>query len=102
MSLPYNTAPVISTFRSKALSRYWLKGDASRIRPDWVRRVRLILSQLDATRSPTEMDLPGLYFHALTGDRAGRFSVLVSRNWRITFAFEGENAIDIDMEDYHG
>jgi plasmid maintenance system killer protein len=32
----------------------------------------------------------------------GRFSELVSRNWRITFAFEGENAIDIDMEDYHG
>jgi proteic killer suppression protein len=45
------------------------------------------------------MDLLGLHFHALTGDRAGRFSVLVSRNWRSSFAFEGENAIDIDMED---
>jgi proteic killer suppression protein len=48
------------------------------------------------------MDLPGLRFHALTGDRPGRFSVLVSRNWRITFAFEGEDAVDIDMEDHHG
>jgi proteic killer suppression protein len=101
MALPYN-ADMIRTFRSKALSRYWLKGDASRIRPDWQPRVRLILSQLDVARKPKEMDLLGLRFHALTGDQAGRFSVLVSRNWRITFAFEGDDAIDIDMEDYHG
>jgi len=33
---------------------------------------------------------------------AGRFSVVVSRNWRITFSFEGEHAVDVDLEDYHG
>jgi len=48
------------------------------------------------------MDLLGLPFHALTGDQRGRFAVLVSRNWRVTFAFEGEDAVEIDMEDYHG
>jgi len=25
----------------------------------------------------------------------------VSGNWRITFAFDGEDAIDVDLEDYH-
>jgi proteic killer suppression protein len=93
---------MIEGFKSKALRRYWIKGDVSGIRPDWQAKVRLILSRLDAARVPAEMDSPGLGFHALKGDRAGRYAVWVSRNWRITFSWEGENATDVDMEDYHG
>jgi len=48
------------------------------------------------------MNLLGLRFHALTGGQRGRFALLVSRNWRITFGFEGEDAVEIDLEDYHG
>ena len=48
------------------------------------------------------MDVPGLRFHALTGDMAGRYAVLVSRNWRISFAFDADDAVDVDLEDYHG
>ena len=33
---------------------------------------------------------------------AGRYAVTVSRNWRITFAWAGDNATDVDLEDYHG
>lgn len=93
---------VIESFKSKALKRYWTRGDESGIRPDWRRKVRLILSRLDASRDSSEMDAVGFGFHALTGDKAGRFAVSVSRNWRITFAFAGENACDVDLEDYHG
>jgi proteic killer suppression protein len=60
------------------------------------------MSRLDAARRPTDMDLPGLGFHALTGDLAGRFAVSVSRNWRITFAWDGDDATDVDLEEYHG
>ncbi|MBV8765377.1 MAG: type II toxin-antitoxin system RelE/ParE family toxin [Hyphomicrobiales bacterium] len=93
---------MIRSFRSRALRRYWLYGDSSRIKPEWQVRTRLILSQLDVAQRPNEMNLLGLRFHALTGDQRGRFAVLVSRNWRVTFAFEGEDAVEIDMEDYHG
>jgi proteic killer suppression protein len=93
---------LIISFRSKALKRYWTKGDDSGIRPDWRRKVRLVLSRLDVARLPIEMDGPGLGFHALTGDQAGRFAVWISRNWRITFSWDGENAADVDLEDYHG
>lgn len=30
-----------------------------------------------------------------------RWSVSVSGNWRITFAFEGKDAVLVDYEDYH-
>jgi proteic killer suppression protein len=64
--------------------------------------VRLILSRLDKAKRPAEMDSTGMKFHALKGDQSGRFSVLVSRNWRITFAWDGTDAVDVDLEDYHG
>ena len=93
---------MIRSFRSRALKRYWTKGDDSGIRPDWRRKVRLVLSRLDASKQPMELDAPGFGFHALTGDQAGRFAVWISRNWRLTFSWEGDDAIDVDLEDYHG
>lgn len=93
---------MIESFRSRTLKRYWTKGDDSGLRPDWRNRVRLVLSRLDAAAKPEELDLPGLGFHALAANRAGRYAVTVSRNWRVTFAWAGENAADVDLEDYHG
>jgi proteic killer suppression protein len=93
---------MIRGFRSKALKRYWTKGDDSGIRSDWRRKVRLVLSRLDVARQPTELDAPGFGFHALAGDQAGRFAVWISRNWRLTFSWEGEDATEVDLEDYHG
>lgn len=93
---------MIESFKSKDLKRYWTKGDESGIRADWRKKVRIILSRLDASREPSEMNIPGFGLHPLKGDQSGRFAVWVSRNWRITFSFEGENATDVDMEDYHG
>lgn len=31
----------------------------------------------------------------------GRYAVTVSGNWRVTFAFRGGEAVDVDYEDYH-
>jgi proteic killer suppression protein len=47
------------------------------------------------------MDVPGFGFHAMTGDRKGYWSVVVSRNWRVTFRFEEGQAWDVDFVDYH-
>jgi len=47
------------------------------------------------------LNLPGYRLHQLGGNRAGTWSVTVSGNWRVTFTFEGEDAFDFDLEDYH-
>ena len=52
-------------------------------------------------RVPEDMNLPGLGFHKLTGSSKGRFAVSVSANWRITFTWQEQDAIDVDFEDYH-
>jgi proteic killer suppression protein len=47
------------------------------------------------------MNMPGLRYHSLKGDSKGRYAVDASGNWRITFGWDSEDAIDVDLEDYH-
>ena len=93
---------MIKSFKSRSLKRYWVKDDASGIRPDWIPRIDLILDALNAAVEPEDLDIPGLKFHPLKGDRAGEYAVNVSRNWRVTFGWSSQDAIDVNMEDYHG
>jgi len=36
-----------------------------------------------------------------TQQSKGTYAVTVTGNWRITFRFDGIDAIDVDLEDYH-
>lgn len=93
---------MIKSFRGRALKRFWTKSDASGLRSDWVRKVERQLTLLSEATRPEDMNVVTFGFHALSGDQTGRFAVTVSRNWRLTFAFDGQDAVDVDLEDYHG
>ena len=56
---------------------------------------------LDAAKEAEDMDLPGYKFHPLKGDRKGAYAVSVTGNWRITFEFESQDAVNVNLEDYH-
>jgi toxin HigB-1 len=92
---------VIRSFRSKALRRFAERGDASRLSVQNPGRIRRILLALDAAKLPEQMNVPGLRFHPLKGRDKGRYAVDASGNWRVTFAWHGEDAVDVDLEDYH-
>ena len=90
---------MIKSFRHRALRRFAERGDTSKLPVQNADRVRRILVLLDAATTPADMDLPGFVFHSLRP--AGRFSIRVTGNWRITFAWSGKDAVDVDIEDYH-
>lgn len=92
---------MIRTFRSKGLKRFAERGDASKLSVPNVDRVRRVLARLNASLLPDDMNLPGYRFHALKGRERGRYAVDASGNWRITFGWDGEDAVDVDLEDYH-
>ena len=92
---------MIRSFGDKGLERFAAKGDASRLRVQKPDRLRRMLAQLEFSTVPRDMNLPGFGFHALTGDRRGTFSVSVSGNWRMTFEWDGEDAFNVTLEDYH-
>jgi proteic killer suppression protein len=39
--------------------------------------------------------------HELKGKLAGHWSIWINGSWRLTFVFEGQNAILVDYHDYH-
>jgi proteic killer suppression protein len=92
---------MIVSFRSRALQRFWERDDASKLPADRVKRITMILDRLDASTSPSDMNLPSLGFHQLSGSNKGRYAVSVSANWRITFGWDQEDAIQVEFEDYH-
>lgn len=72
--------------------------DRRGIRPDLRDAVEEILTVLDKAATAQDLSLPGYRLHALKGDLKGLWSV---PNWRIVFRFEGADAFDVELIDYH-
>jgi proteic killer suppression protein len=92
---------MILSFRHKGLEQFFINGSKKGIQPDHAQKLARVLDRLDASVSPADMNLPGYRLHELKGQETGRWSVTINANWRITFEFEGQNAILVDYLDYH-
>ena len=92
---------MIQSFRHRGLRRFYERGDASRLNPTHVPRLRAILTLLEAATKPEDVNFPGSDFHSLRGDLRGFYAVRVSGNWRVIFRFVDGNVIDVDYLDYH-
>ena len=92
---------MIESFKHKGLRNLFERDDARRVGADQVDRLRLILSALDQAGDAQDMNQPTFRLHPLKGNRKGAWAVTVRANWRVTFLFEGGDAYDVDLEDYH-
>ena len=73
----------ILSFRHKGLERLFTKEDARGLPHAAVAKLGVILTVM------------------AEAERAGEWSVTVTRNWRITFAVEANAIVNVDFEDYH-
>jgi proteic killer suppression protein len=92
---------MIRHFRHRGLKRLYEKDDRREVSPQQADKIARMLARLDEATRPQQLDLPGFRLHPLKGDLAGYWSITVSANWRIIFRFEGANATDVDLVDYH-
>ena len=92
---------MIQRFRHKGLERLFTRGDPSGVNPQLASKLRRMLILLDRGKDPTALNMPGYRLHQLQGGRRGQWSVSVSGNWRLVFEFEGEDATNVDLVDYH-
>ena len=95
------TIRMIKSFRHAGLEKFYRTDSKAGIQPEHATKLRRQLTLLDASTSPKDMNVPGWQLHALKGKLKDHWSVRVSGNWRITFRFEGEDAILVDYQDYH-
>ena len=93
----------IESVRHKALLAFMVSGKSKGLPSNLVDRLRKMLVWLDAIDRTNDLYVPPNYgAHQLTGDRAGMWSLTVSRNWRMTFRVTDMLTIeDLDLEDYH-
>jgi proteic killer suppression protein len=92
---------VIKSFRHRGAEKFFRTGSKSGIQPKHAGKLRLQLFALDNARQPGDMNAPGWELHPLTGEFKHHWAVSVSGNWRLTFRFEGEDAVLVDYHDYH-
>lgn len=95
---------MIKKFRHKGLKRFFddpRYTDKRGISADIADRLVVILDALDTIEHPEEMDIAGLYFHGLKGHRRGEYSIRVTGNWRIIWHMDGNDVVDVNLEDYH-
>jgi len=92
---------MIKQFKHKGLQFFFETGSKAGIRADHAPRLARQLRQLDDSTRPRDMNMPGWNLHPLSGNLAGHWAVTVSGNWRLTFVFDGEDAVLLNYQDYH-
>lgn len=92
---------MIRSFQHTGLERFFRTGSMAGIQPAHARKLSHQLTVLQNAPTPAAMNLPGWALHPLRGNLTGHWSVKVNGNWRMTFRFEGSDAILVDYRDYH-
>jgi proteic killer suppression protein len=92
---------MIKRIRHKGLAEFFHAGNSRGVQAKHVKRLRMILTMLNAATHARQMDAPGLRLHPLKGKPEGRWAVDVDENFRVVFRFEEGNATEVDYGDYH-
>lgn len=95
------TLQVIRTFRHRGIEKFFRTGSKVGIQAEHAARLRLQLFALDNAKGPGDLNAPGWRLHSLAGTLRDHWAISVSGNWRLTFKFEGEDAVLVDYQDYH-
>ncbi len=92
----------IDSISHKGLARFFETGNAKGLVGDRS-KIRKMLAFINAAGSFDELSVPPNYgLHELIGDRAGRWAMTVTKNWRLTFIKIDDMTIaDLNLEDYH-
>jgi proteic killer suppression protein len=94
----------LRTFAHKGLKRLYTEDSAKGVPPDTVDKLHKMFAYLDNLEDPDELRaLTAWKVHTLTGDRAGTWSLSVTRNRRLTFRIDTveREICDVNLEDYH-
>ena len=93
---------MITSFANKETEKLFATGKSKKLPPEIITRATMRLTQLDNAREVSDLLMPqSNRLEALSGDRAGRWSVRINDQWRICFIFANGEATDVEITDYH-
>ena len=93
---------MIVSFANKETEKLFATGKSKKIPPEIIVRAIMRLTQLDSAREVSDLSMPpSNRLEALSGNRAGQWSIRINDQWRICFAFANGKATDVEITDYH-
>ena len=93
---------MIRSFACAETERLFNDEPARRLPPRIQRVARRKLLLLHQAMSLNDLRVPyGNRLEALKDDRAGQHSVRVNDQWRVCFRWQGQDAFDVEIVDYH-
>jgi toxin HigB-1 len=93
---------MIKSFADSETEKLWHGTRSRRLPTDLHRRALIKLQLVDAAVELAFLRLPpGNRLEALKGDRAGQHSIRINDQWRICFKWNGADAEDVEIVDYH-
>ena len=91
---------MIDSFIHKGLKELFEDGKSNKIQKMMASRILRRLDAIDSAKSLDDLKVPGFNFHGLQG-MPKRYSIHINGPWCITFEWRGENAFQLNLENYH-
>ena len=85
---------MIKSFSDKHTQALFLTGQSKRLAPDLLRRAIRRLEYIDLATCLDDLKAP-------PSNRLHAFAISINDQWRICFRFQGGDAYDVEITDYH-
>jgi len=92
---------MILIFRHKGLEVFFRTGRVIGIQVIHQKRLRDLLTALNAANDPSDLGHPSWRLYKLAGGLSGFYALTIQANWRLTFRFVENDVELLDYLDYH-
>ena len=93
---------MIQSFSCVETEQLFATGKSRRLPPEILNRAVMRLTQLHAATQVEDLRVPpSNRLEALSGDRAGEWSIRINDRWRVCFRFADGHAHGVEIVDYH-
>ena len=93
---------MISSFKCKETQKIFDRSFSKKLPQDIQKVAHRKLLMIDAAIDVNDLKVPPAnHLEKLSGDRAGQYSIRVNKQYRVCFVWNGTNADDVEIVDYH-
>lgn len=93
---------MIKSFKCKETEKIWNEEFSKKLPSSIQGKAFDKLIMIDSSSSLQDLRTPpSNHLEVLKGDRKGQHSIMINSQWRICFIWKNNNALDVEIVDYH-
>jgi len=93
---------MIKTFKCKETEKIFNRNYSKKLPHDIQRAAFRKLRMIDRSKTLTDLKIPPANrLEMLSGRRKGQYSIRINDQWRICFKWIDNNALEVEITDYH-